>query len=82
IKKKKLLAALRENTAVLKKLFFPTMILVMLPAIFYIPIVIVKTKAPFLIYKFFPEIILAVFAVGVALSLIIDVLVVTSTTLL
>ena len=82
IKKKKLFPALKENFVVLSKKFIPTIILAMLPAIFYIPVIIAKTNIVFLAKKLFPEIVLVILGISVAVSFLIDMIVTVSTTVL
>ncbi|RKY33637.1 MAG: hypothetical protein DRP68_01675 [Candidatus Omnitrophota bacterium] len=82
IEKKKLILALKENLFILRRLFLPTLILVLIPTLIYLPILAGRAKALFLINKFFPEIILGVLGIGVAVSFFIDLMVITSTTIL
>jgi hypothetical protein len=82
IKKKKLFPALKENFIILKKIFFSTVALVVLPAFLYLPMVMIKAKTIFLANKLFPEIILALLVIGALISVFIELVVTVSTTLL
>jgi hypothetical protein len=82
IERRKLFSALKENLFVLKKLFMPTIALVLFPTIIYLPILIARAKTELLVNKFFPEIILIILAVGIAVSFIIDLVITISTTIL
>jgi len=81
--KEKLLKAIWKSFVLFKKLFLPTLCLVGLPMLLYIPIIVLSYHNAFLIYKLFPEFILWVaFLSMVVSSLIIDPLVTVATTLL
>jgi len=82
INNKKLLPAFSQNLGALRKLFLPTVTLVFMAAIWYLPIVILKTKPLFLANKFFPEAVLVVLIAGAVISVFIDLLITISTTIL
>lgn len=83
IEKQKLIKAIIGSLLLFKKLFIPTLILVGLPMLVYIPIIILNSKTAFLIDKVFPEFILLVSFLSIIISsLVIDTIVTISTTFL
>jgi hypothetical protein len=81
IEKEKLIKSLIKSFVLFKKLFIPTVILVGLPMLFYVPIVILESKSDFLIMQLFPESVLLVLVLGCAVSsLVIDAVVTVGTT--
>lgn len=82
IEKRSLLAALKENFTVLKQLLIPTLGVILIPVLFYIPIVIFKHKLPLLVTKTFPEIVMVALASGIVCSFILEILITMSTTML
>lgn len=83
IEKQKLIKAVIGSFVLFKKLFIPTLILVGLPMLVYIPIIILNSKTAFLIDKVFPEFILLVSFLSIIISsLVIDTIVTVSTTFL
>ena len=83
IEKQKLIKAIIGSFLLFKKLFIPTLILVGLPMLVYIPIIILNSKTAFLIDKVFPEFILLVSFLSIIISsLVIDTIVTISTTFL
>ena len=83
IGQEKLIQSIGKSFLLFKKLFIPTLILVGLPMLIYIPIMVLSYNTDFLIDKLFPEFILWVaFLNTVVSSLIIDPLVTVSTALL
>lgn len=83
IEKQKLIKAVIGSFVLFKKLFIPTLILVGLPMLVYIPIIILNSKTAFLIDKVFPEFILLVSFLSIIISsLVIDTIVTISTTFL
>lgn len=83
IDKVKLIKAIFKSIIFFKKLFIPTIILVSLPMLISIPFSVLNSNTPFLINKFFPELILYIaFLSLVVNSLIIDPLVTVSTAFL
>lgn len=80
IDKVKLIKAIFKSIIFFKKLFVPTIILVSLPMLIAIPISVLNYNTPFLINKFFPELILYLALIGMVVnSLIIDPLITVST---
>lgn len=80
IDKEKLNKSLIKSFGLFIKFFIPTLILVGVPLVIYIPIIILDYKTAFLINKLFPEIILLVlFLSTIVSSLVIDPLVTLST---
>lgn len=83
IEKEKLIRAIAKSLVLFKDLFIPTIILVGLPMLLYIPVLFLISNSAFLMDKLFPEIILLVAVLGTVISsLVIDPLVVLSTTVL
>jgi hypothetical protein len=83
IEKTKFFKSITKSFSLFKKFFLPTIILVGLPMLIYMPIVMLNYKTPFLIEKFYPELIFHIALLGTIInSLIIDPLVITSITLL
>jgi len=79
----KLFKAIGRSALLFVKLFLPTLALVGLPVLIYIPIIILQFNAPFLIDRLFPESVLYVCIAAVVInSLVIDLLVTLSTTIL
>ena len=65
------------------KLFVPTVVLIGLPLLFYIPIIALQFNTPLLIDRIFPEAVLYVSIAAVILnSLIVDLFITLSTTTL
>lgn len=82
IKNKNIFSSLKENFIVVAKLFFPTLVLGLVPALLYVPTIMLKAKTVFLIDTFFPEIIIGVVVASIVVAVIVDALVTTSTTVL
>lgn len=79
---KNLIKSIVTSFALFKKLFIPTLILVGLPMLFYLPIMVLNYNTLFLIYRVFPEFVLLVSFLGIIMSsLVIDPLVTISVTL-
>jgi hypothetical protein len=78
----KLLKAMGRSLVMFVKNFIPTVILVGLPALIYIPILLLHYKSAFLMQKFFPEIMFWITFASIPINtLIVDPLVTVSTTL-
>jgi hypothetical protein len=83
IEKEKLIKAIIKSFVLFKKLFVPTLILVGLPMLLYIPVIILQYKGAILMNRLFPEFVLLLSVLGVIISsLVIDPLVTISTTFL
>ena len=83
IDKGKLLGSIWKSMVMFKKLFVPTIILVALPMLIYVPVILLNSNSGFLMNKLFPEFMLIVTFAGIVLSsLVIDPLVTISTTFL
>ena len=79
----KLLGSIWKSMVMFKKLFVPTIILVSIPMLIYVPIILLNSNAGFLMNKLFPEFMLIVAFCGILLSsLVIDPLITISTTYL
>jgi len=83
IDKEKLFSAINKSFGMCVKFFIPTVILIGVPTLLYVPILLLNHNAAYLVYKFFPEAVLIVSLVSILLiNLIIDPLVIVSTTVL
>jgi len=83
IENERLIQSIVKSFILFKKLFVPTIILVGLPMLIYIPILVLSSNASFLINRYFPEFILLVlFLSAIVTSLIIDPLITIPTTFL
>lgn len=82
IEKEKLIKAILRSFAFFKKFFIPTLLLVGLPLLVYIPILVLNQNTAFLIERVFPEAVLVVLFCGIIISsLVIDLLITVTTTL-
>ncbi len=79
IEKKKLFAAIVENFKILKSSFIITSLLVVIPTIFYVPVLLLRNNVSFLASKTMPEIQLLIICLGIAVTLYINTLVMTAT---
>ena len=82
VKNKSVFVAIKDNIAVVTKLIFPTLFLGLVPALLYVPTVLLKSKSQFLVEALFPEVILGIIVLGIIVSVIVEIIVVTSTTVL
>lgn len=83
IGKEKTFAAIIKSFVLFKKLFLPTVILITLPMLLFIPLTVISYNNTILMDKFFPEITLWVLALTTLVtSLAIDSVITVSTTLL
>jgi hypothetical protein len=83
VEQEKLFKAIVKSFALFTKLFIPTLVLIILPILFYIPIIVLQYHGPYLINKVFPEAILIVSFLSIIMSsLVIDFLITVSTTFL
>lgn len=83
IEKKKIVPAVTASFKLFKKMFLPTLFLVGLPMVIYGPVIVLNYNTKFLVFNVFPEFILIVSILGIAIaSLLIDPLVTVGTTIL
>lgn len=83
IEKEKLMPSIRKSFVLFKNLFIPTLLLVTLPMLLYVPVVVLQQKSGFLIERVFPESILLVLILDtVVTALVIDPLITVSATVL
>lgn len=82
IEEKKIWPAIKRSVSFCRSTFLPTLILVALPTLFYLPMLILKGKLPLLMSKFFPETVLIFLGLGIVVSVIMDCLITGSTTIL
>ena len=79
----KLFASVIKSFRLFRKFFIPTITLVGLPMLLYIPFVVLSNNTAFLIDRFFPEVVLYVLILGAIFSsLVFDVFVTISTAFL
>ncbi len=79
----KLFKAIGRSMVMFTKLFLPTLFLVGLPILAYLPIIVLQFNTPFLINRFLPEAVLYVcIAAAIINSLVVDLLVTFSSTIL
>ncbi|MEK6564637.1 MAG: hypothetical protein AABZ65_06390 [Candidatus Omnitrophota bacterium] len=82
IEERKIFPAIKRSVSFCLGALLPTLVLVALPTIIYIPMLILKSKLSFLMSKIFPEAVLIFIVSGIVISVIIDCLVTSSTTIL
>ena len=82
IERRGLISAIKRGLPFSRRYFLATLMLVMIPALFYIPIMIMKGKSLVLMNRFFPEIVLIILTAGIVVTILIDFLVTSSTTIL
>jgi hypothetical protein len=83
IEKANLIKAIIKSAVLFKKFFIPTIALVALPLLIYIPIIVLNYNIAFLIERLFPEFVLGVLFLSIVIgSLVIDPVVTVSTTVL
>jgi len=82
IEEKKIWPAIKRSVSFCQSAFLPTLILVGLPTLIYIPMLILKRKLPFLMSKVFPETVLIFIGLGIVISVIMDCLITSSTAVL
>ncbi len=83
LEKEKLFKAILKSFALFIKFFMPTVILIGLLVLLYLPIIVLQFKTAFLISRFFPESVLYVcVAASIINSLVIDLLITFSATVL
>ena len=79
IEEKKIWPAIKRSVSFCFGAFLPTLILVGLPTIIYLPILILKGKLSLMVSKIFPEAVLIFVGLGIVISVIMDCLVTSST---
>jgi hypothetical protein len=82
IEKKRTWAAIKRGVTFAKSIFLPSLLLVIIPTIIYIPIIILKGRLPILMTEIFPEMVLILLGLGIIVSVIIDCIVTCSTAVL
>ncbi|OPX30411.1 MAG: hypothetical protein B1H08_01780 [Candidatus Omnitrophica bacterium 4484_171] len=82
IEKRKIMSSIARGVGFLRKAILPTLIFVLLPAAFYLPVLALKHKGAVLMGRLYPEIIIAIVGFGILVSFVIDVLVTIFTTLI
>lgn len=69
---KKVWPAIKRSVSFCKSAFLPTIILVALPTLIYIPMIMLRGRLPALMSKVFPETVLIFLCIGIVISVIID----------
>ncbi len=83
IEKEKLVKSIWKSFVIFKKLFIPTLILVTLPTLLFVPMVILQQKSVFLIYRVFPESVLLLLILDAVIAcLVIDPLITVAATVM
>ncbi len=83
LKDQNLFKALFKSLGLFVKFFIPTVILIGLPVLLYLPIIVLQFKTAFLISRFFPESVLYIcVAAAILNAVVIDLLITFSTTVL
>jgi hypothetical protein len=82
IERKGFFPAIKKGLLFFKKYFFPTVMLVLVPALIYIPVILINMKTDALVGRFFPEIIIGVIGSGIVATLIMDIFITTSPALI
>ena len=82
IEKKKLLSALKQGLLFFKKFFLTSVVLTMIPAFLYFPMVALGQYLPKLIKKFSPEAVIVFLGLGILVTFIMDIFLTLSPTLL
>jgi hypothetical protein len=78
VKNKNIFSAIKNNFVFLIRFFFPTVFLGLVPALLYVPVVVLKSKTAELVNTFFPEVVLGVVVVGIIASVAVEAIVTTS----
>ncbi|MBU3933224.1 MAG: hypothetical protein KKH11_00960 [Candidatus Omnitrophica bacterium] len=82
IEKKRAWAAIKRSITFAKGIFLPTLFLVAIPMLIYIPMIALRGKLPVLMNKLFPEVVLISLGLGIIVSVITDCLITCSTAIL
>lgn len=82
IEQRGVVSAIRCGVSLCRSHFLTSLMLVMLPTLFYLPVMVLKGNSLFLMQRFFPEIVLIILGLAIVVSVVIDCLVTCSTTIL
>ena len=82
IEEKRTWLAIKRGVTFARSAFLPTLLLVAIPTLIYIPIIVLRGNLPVLMSKFFPEVVLILLGLGIIVSVIMDCLITCSTTIL
>jgi hypothetical protein len=80
VERKKIIAALIQNFKMVFSSFWTTCAIVIIPTIFYVPILLMRNNMAFLVERTSPEVQLVVIALGVTITVIINTFVLITTT--
>ena len=81
IETRNIFSALKRGLSFLTKFFIPSLFLVLVPTLFYLPVIILRQKLPALMGSLFPEMVFFVIAASIIVTLFINVMITVSTTL-
>ncbi len=73
LEKKGLLGSLKQGLLFLKKFFFTTIVLIIVPAAVYLPLIVLSQYIPQLINKLWPEVVIIALVLGIIATFIIDI---------
>ena len=82
IEKRKVISSIVRGFRILRVSLLPTLVVVFLPVIFYLPVLMMKQKGAVLMGRLYPEIIIVIIGLGIFIFFVIDVLVTIFTTLI
>lgn len=82
LEKKGLIGSLKQGLLFFKKFFFTTVVLTIVPASVYLPLIVLNQHVPKLIEKFCPEVVIVALGLGILLTFVIDVFFTCAPTLL
>ena len=82
VEKRSVFSAIKVNFLFLKQFFFTTLILVFIPALFYLPVLVLKNKLGAIIRESFPEIVIFVLGFSILGMLIVNMLIIVPPTIL
>ena len=82
IEKRGIISSIKRGIITTQKNFLATLILVIIPVLFYIPVMILKSYSASLMFRLFPEVVLLILGIGIIVSVMVDCIVTCSTTIL
>ncbi|MCM8756785.1 MAG: hypothetical protein NC817_01965 [Candidatus Omnitrophica bacterium] len=82
VEDRKFFSGLKENFSFLKNVFLTTFTFILLPTLFYFPLLGFNKLLPSMIERFFPEVIIIFILASIFISTIIDILITTASTLI
>lgn len=82
IEKKGLISSIKQGLLLSKNNFLTTLMLVLIPAVFYIPVIALRINSLVLMNRFFPEVVLIIIGLGIVLTVLMDCIITCSTAVL